>query len=133
MFQGLGSVVYRGRWIVLAAGLVVMALSGIFGIGVFGQLKAGGYNNPSAESTRVEDLLKSQLGADDRILIVLFTSRDGSAVESASYKAAVESTLNKLNGQPNVGKISTFYSTGATVFVSKDHTSTYAAVGLEGD
>ena len=133
MFQGLGSVIYRGRWIVLAAGLVVMALSGIFGISVFGQLKAGGYNNPSAESTHVEDLLKSQLGADDRILIVLFTSKDGSTVESPGYKAAVENTLSKLNGQENVGKISTFYSTGATVFVSKDHTSTYAAVGLEGD
>ncbi len=133
MFERLGSVIYSGRWIVLAAGLVFMALSGIFGIGVFGQLKAGGYNNPSAESTRVEDLLKSQLGADDRILVVLFTSKDGSTVESASYKTAVESTLSKLNGQPNVGKISTFYSTGATVFVSKDHTSTYAAVGLEGD
>jgi RND superfamily putative drug exporter len=133
MFERLGSVIYRGRWLVLAAGVLFMALSGIFGIGVFGQLKAGGYDNPSAESTSVENLLKSQLGADDRILIVLFTSKDGSKVESASYKAAVDNTLSKLNGQPNVGKISTFYSTGAPVFVSNDHTSTYAAVGLEGD
>ena len=65
--------------------------------------------------------------------MVLFTSKDGTPVESAGYKAAVENTLSKLNGQPNVGKISTFYSTGATAFVSKDHMSTYAAVGLEGD
>ena len=49
MFEKLGSVIYRGRWTVLAAGLVFMALSGLFGIGVFGQLKAGGYDNPSAE------------------------------------------------------------------------------------
>ncbi|MEP6775526.1 MAG: MMPL family transporter [Chloroflexota bacterium] len=133
MFDKLGSLIYRGRWMVLAVGLIFMVLSGLFGISVFGQLKAGGYDNPSAESTNVENLLKSQLGADDRILVVLFTSKDGSTVESPGYKAAVENTLSKLNGQPNVGKISTFYSTGATAFASKDHKSTYAAVGLEGD
>jgi RND superfamily putative drug exporter len=133
MFERLGSLIYNRRRLVLAAGLLFMALSGIFGIGVFGQLKAGGYDNPSAESTRVDELLKSQLGADDRILVVLFNSKDGSTVESAGYKAAVESTLSKLNGLPNLGKISTFYSTGASAFVSNDHTSTYAAVGLEGD
>ena len=64
---------------------------------------------------------------------MLFNSRDGSTVDSAPYKAAVEQTLSKINGVPNVGTISTFYSTGADVFVSKDHTGTYAVVGLEGD
>ncbi|HST03335.1 MAG TPA: MMPL family transporter, partial [Chloroflexia bacterium] len=133
MFERLGSLIYRSRWMVLGLGLAFMAASGIFGINVFSQLKAGGYDNPSAESSKVDDILKTQLGADDRVLVVLFNSRDGSTVESAPYKAAVEQTLSKINGVPNVGTISTFYNTGADVFVSKDHTGTYAVVGLEGD
>lgn len=133
MFAKLGAAIYKSRWVVLVIGLAFMAASGIFGLGVFGQLKAGGYDNPTAESTRVGDLLKSQLGADDRVLIALFNSKDGSKVESDQYKAAVESTLSKIKGQPNVGKITTFYSTGASAFVSTDHTATYAVIGLAGD
>lgn len=133
MFTWLGKSIYKARWIVLAAGILFMAVSGILGTSVFGDLKAGGYNNPGAESTKVDELLKSELGQSDRAIVVMFTSKDGTKVDNAAFKAAVESTLAKINGQQNVGNVTTYYTTGSKTLVSNDQTGTYAVVGLNGD
>src|ERR1700730_11450985 len=128
MFEKLGRAIYRRRWIVLVAGLVFMAASGLLGTSVFGSLKAGGYNNPGAESTQVADTLSNQLGRDQRTLVVLFTSKDRTTVDNPVFKSGVQATLKKKEGQEGVGKITTFYSTGPSQFISNDKTSTYAVV-----
>lgn len=133
MFAWLGNSIYNSRRLVLAAGLAFMVLSGVVGIGLFGDLKAGGYNNPDAESTRVEEVMKAELGQSDRTLVVLFTSQDGTTVDNPAFKSAVEAAMSKADGQPNVESITTFYNTGAASLVSNDRTATYAVVGLDGD
>ncbi|MEO8288994.1 MAG: MMPL family transporter [Chloroflexota bacterium] len=133
MFAKMGHAIYRRRWLTLILGLVFMVVSGVIGTTVFGSLKTGGYNNPNAESTRVTQTLKDELGRDDRTLIVLFTSKDGTTVENPAYKSAVEGTLAKIDGQPDVGAITTYYMTGASQLVSNNKQSTYAVVGLDGD
>ncbi len=133
MFAALGRAVYRRRWIVLIAGLLFMLASGLAGTTLFGTLKAGGYDNPEAESIRAVELLRTEMGRDDRTLVVLFTSNDGLQVDDPAYKAQVEKTLARLDGQPNIGRITTYYTTGAAQFVSNDKLSTYAAVGVNGD
>ena len=133
MFAWLGNAIYKSRWLVLIGGLVFMVASGIFGTSVFSDLKAGGYDNPDSESAQVERLLKAELGRSDRVLIVLFNSTDGMKVDDPAYKTAVEATLARIDGQPNVGTINTYYTTGSANFVSREGTGTYAVVGLQGD
>src|SRR5437588_85070 len=133
MFASLGRFIYRARWYVLLAGLLFVAASGVFGTSVFGKLKNGGFYDPDAESTRVMNALHDNLGHDEDSLIVLFTATDGTKVDDASYKAAVESTLGKLKGQDGIGAITDFYNTGSQALVSNDHQSTYAVVGFKGD
>ncbi len=133
MFEKLGRTIYRRKWAVLVAGLVFMAASGLLGTSVFGSLKAGGYNNPGAESTQAADTLTNQLGRDQRTLIVLFTSKDGTTIDNPAFKSGVAATLARLQGQDGVGKITTFYGTGASQLVSNDKTSTYAVVGINGN
>ncbi|HET9495792.1 MAG TPA: MMPL family transporter, partial [Chloroflexia bacterium] len=133
MFAALGRAVYRRRWIVLVAGLAFMLASGLAGTTLFGTLKAGGYDNPEAESIRAVELLRKELGRDDRTLVVLFTSTDGLQVDDPAYKTEVEETLARLEGQPNIGRTTGYYTTGAAQFVSNDRLSTYAAVGVNGD
>jgi uncharacterized membrane protein YdfJ with MMPL/SSD domain len=133
MFEKLGRAIYRRRWAVLVAGIVFMAASGLLGTSVFGSLKAGGYNNPGAESTQAADTLSNQLGRDQKTLIVLFTSKDGTTADNPAFKSGVEATLAKLQGQAGVGKITTFYDTGASQLLSNDKMSTYAVVGIDGN
>ena len=122
MFEKLGTTIYRRRWAVLIAGLIFMAVSGVLGTSVFGSLKSGGYNNPDAESQQVAETLGNRLGRDDRTLLVLFNSKDGTTVDNPAYKQAVEATLAKIKGHDSVGKIVTFYETGAKPLVSNDKT-----------
>jgi uncharacterized membrane protein YdfJ with MMPL/SSD domain len=133
MFAALGRAVYRRRWIVLIAGLAFMLASGLAGTTLFGTLKTGGYDNPEAESIRAVELLRKELNRDDRTLVVLFTSNDGLQVDDPEYKAEVEETLARLEGQPNIGRTTSYFTTGAAQFVSNDRLSTYAAVGVNGD
>ncbi len=133
MFAALSKFVYRRRWSVLAAGLVFMILSGVFGTTVFGNLKSGGFNDPAVDSSKVLEAMHDKLGRDDTSLIVLFNAKDGSAVDSPAFKQGVEATLAKLQGRSEIGTITTFYNSGATPLVSNDKKSTYAVVGLNGD
>ena len=55
MFAAWGSWVARFRWPVLVCTVVAVAAAGMWGLGVFGQLTEGGYNDPGSESARAAD------------------------------------------------------------------------------
>ena len=135
MLARLGDGIYRRSWLVLLAGLLVMVLGGIYGTGVFGQLKGGGFADPASEATRAQDALRDHLGRPAGAIIFLFTAPDGSGLtaDSPEYRAAVEATLGRVAGREGVESIASYYSTGAPQLVSNDRRSTYAAVAVRGD
>ena len=57
MFSRLGSFAYRRRRWVLAGSSLFVLVAALMGTGVFGRLGAGGFDDPSAESTRAKDVL----------------------------------------------------------------------------
>src|SRR5437867_9884988 len=105
MFAALGRFIYKRRWFVLVAGLVFLIASGVYGTTLFGVLKGGGFYDPDSESIKVAFAMHDKLGRDDGALIVLFTSNDGTKVDSPQYKQAIETTLAKVEGKEGVGKI----------------------------
>lgn len=133
MFKVWGNFVFRQRWLVLAAGLVFLLVSGVYGTTLFNKLKSGGFYDPNADSTKVMNEIPALLGRDPADLLVLFTANNNLTVDSPEYKNAVESTLAKVQGKDGVGTVTSFYSTGTTQLVSSDKRSTYALVGLTGD
>lgn len=133
MFAALSKFIYKRRIVVAVAGLIFMIISGVYGTSLFGNLKGGGFDDPNAESSQASAAIQRELGRDDGTLLVLFTGKDGAKVDSPEYKQAVEATLAKLDGQPGVSSVATFYTTGAPQLISNDRQSTYAAVGLRGD
>jgi trehalose monomycolate/heme transporter len=132
IFSALSNFMYRQRWFVLVAGLVFLVVSAVYGTSLFGRLKSGGFLDPNAESSKAIVALHNELNRPDATLVVLFTAGNGLKVDQPEYKTAVEQTLAKLNGRSDIGTISTFYTTGAPQFVSKDRTATFAAVGMNG-
>ncbi len=135
MLARLGDGIFRRAWLVLAVGLLFMVLGGVYGTGVFGQLKNGGFADPASEATQVQAALSEHLGRPAGAIIVLFTAPAGSAltVDAPEYRAAVEATLGRMAGQEGVASVDSFYSTGASQLVSTDRRSTYAAIGVRGD
>lgn len=67
----LGQLIVNHSKIVLFGFVGLIALSTIWGVQVFGNLKGGGYDNPNSDSALVNELLESEFAVDPAELIVL--------------------------------------------------------------
>ena len=86
MFAAWGRVVYRFRWLVLAASIFSLAAA-IFLMGYGGRLGTGEFSPPEGtESGRVEKLLDEELPEDPPSFTLIFGSDEMKATDSAFRK-----------------------------------------------
>ncbi len=74
MLARLGGILYRTRWLVLFLALMIVAGAAVFGTGLFGSLKSGGFNDPASESSRAQALLDTKLGGSTADIIILMNN-----------------------------------------------------------
>jgi len=129
MLRKLGAAFYRARWLVLVTSLIVVVGMALYGFGLFGSLKSGGFTDPSSESTRAQALLDSKLGGATADVIVLMSSNTLNANDPAFANAA-KSVLTTLQARPEVRSVNSYYSTRSTQFISRDGHETFAVVQL---
>ncbi|KXK59164.1 hypothetical protein AWW66_25735 [Micromonospora rosaria] len=129
MFAWWGRAVVRARWGVLAAAVALVVLGSTWGVGVFGQLTGGGFDDPASESSRAAERIATELGPQGADLIVLWSATDAS-VDEPSFAEPVAGTVDRLRGQPAVATVTTWYDTQAPALVSTDRRATYALVQL---
>ncbi len=130
MFDALGGLAYRRRWIVLGAAVAFVVFAVLWGTGVFGVLVGGGFEDTKSESYRAQQILDERFGRQDADVIAIYTSRDRS-VDDPAVQAAVTEAIAALPGD-KVESVTSYYSTKSPQFVSKDMKSTYAVVKLKG-
>ncbi len=95
MFTLLARAMYRWRRVVLilAAGFLVFA--GVWGIGGFGALASGGFEDPESESFRANAALESALGRSGADVVVVY-AHDTETVDSPAFERSVVDTLAVL-------------------------------------
>ncbi|MBG0826411.1 MMPL family transporter [Planomonospora sp. ID67723] len=130
MFESLGRMVYRGRWSLLVLGTVFAVLAGYFGLGLFGRMADGGFEDPGAESTSAAEWGGKWFGGSSPDVVVLYTNPKIDA-DDDRFRDAVHAALKALPSE-HVGKFSTYWTTDAGELVSTDRHSTYALVSLRG-
>ncbi len=74
MLARLGGMIYRTRWLVLFLALLIVAGAAVFGTGLFGSLKSGGFNDPASESSRAQALLDAKLGGATADIVILMST-----------------------------------------------------------
>src|SRR5260370_13755769 len=124
MLARLGGMLYRTRWIVLFAALLIVAGAAIFGSGLFGSLKSGGFNDPASESSKAQDLLDTQLGGSTADIIILMSNSSMKATDPAFTDAATQ-LLATIKARPEVASANSYYSTRHTSFLSRDSQQTF--------
>ena len=129
MLSRLGSAFYRARWIILIVSLFVVVGMALYGFGVFGSLKSGGFADPASESTRADTLLASKLSGAAPDVIVLMSSNTLKATDPAFANAA-QTMLTTLQARPEVKSVNSYYSTHSEQFLSRDGHQTFAVVQL---
>jgi uncharacterized membrane protein YdfJ with MMPL/SSD domain len=130
MLHRLGGMLYRARWAVLLGGMALVVTAAIYGTGVFGLLKNGGFQNPNSESTHAQELLDQQFGGSASDIVLLLQSDTLKATDPAFVSAATE-MLDILQARPEVASITSYFSTQSKRFLSRDEHETFAVVQLK--
>ena len=99
------------------------------GVGVFGQLTGGGFDDPASESSRAAERITRELGPQGADLVVLWSS-DTSTVDQPAFRDPVAATVAGLRARPEITSVTTWYDTAAPVLLSTDRRATYALVQL---
>ncbi|WP_205650461.1 MMPL family transporter [Actinoplanes solisilvae] len=130
MFAGWGSWVARFRWPVLSVALVAVISAGVWGLGVFGQLSEGGYNDPNSESAQASEAVQKAFGAQGGDLVVIYTPANGK-IDDAALGKQIRTRLAAL---PKSAATSTtsYWTTKSPQFTAKDRKSAVAVVTLAG-
>jgi uncharacterized membrane protein YdfJ with MMPL/SSD domain len=131
VFAAWGSWVARFRWPVLACTVVAVAAAGMWGLGVFGQLTEGGYNDPGSESTRAAEVVREELGAQGGDVVVIYTPTSGS-IDDAGLGQRVRTRLDALPPSA-VTAVASYWPDKVAQYASADRSRAVAVLTLAGD
>ena len=124
--------VRRRRWVL---GITVIAFlgAGALGAGVIDRLSGGGFDDPSAESSRASERLEETFGAGEPNLVLLVTTEDGSVDDPAVVAAGTELT-EELAAEPLIQQAFSYWSLGsAPPLKSTDGSQALVLARIEGD
>ena len=110
-------VVRRARLVLVAAMLAVVGF-GVLGVGAFGELQTGGFQDPGAESTIAQTLTDQRFGGSDGV--VLLVHAEAGTVDGASARAAGTEAARRLAAVPGVSNVVSYWQTRDPGLRSKD-------------
>lgn len=131
MLERLGGFVYRHARLVLAVTVVALACAAVLGLGAFGKLRTGGFDDPNSQSSRAAAVIDDRFGGQTN-LVLLVHAPTGS-VDSAAVRTAGRQLTARLTHEPNVTGVSSYWSTNAPAMKSRDGTNAVVVAHVVGD
>ncbi|MPZ61630.1 MAG: MMPL family transporter [Propionibacteriales bacterium] len=128
MFEKWGHVMYRFRHLVLVATVGFLAFAGLWGTGVFANLAAGGFEDPSSESTAAVERIDETVGRQAADVVVLYES-DRLTVDDPDFEAGVREVVEGLPSE--VTRVVSYLDSPAPNLVSDDRHATTLVLTLE--
>ncbi|MFS7878328.1 MMPL family transporter [Streptomyces asiaticus] len=110
MLDRLAGFVVRKRLAVLVVGLLLAVVGGVASTTLFDKLTAGGFDDPTSESSRAITALDKRFGQGLPNLTLLVTSKG--RVDDPSVAAAGTELTRKLGREPGVANVSSYWTTG---------------------
>ncbi|HZW42794.1 MAG TPA: MMPL family transporter [Dermatophilaceae bacterium] len=130
MMQSWGHLVARRAKTVLGAGLALVAVAAVFGLGVFGSLSNGGFDDPASESARSLVAERASFASHDADIVIIYSSPS----MKVSDPAFRESVSNVISGLPkgSTQRVTTWYQTPSPTLISGDQHATRVIIALSG-
>jgi uncharacterized membrane protein YdfJ with MMPL/SSD domain len=130
MFEGLGRFIHRGRKPLLIFTLAFAVFSGVYGVGVFGDMKPGGFEDPKSESRQAALLAEKAFPQRAPDAVVVYRSAEHTVDDPEFQKSVVD----KMSALPPtvVTGFAHFWMTKMPEQVSRDRHATYVAMNLHG-
>lgn len=125
-------VVSHKRW-VLTVAIAVVALSGVWGLGVFGKLSEGGFIDPGSEAAEVSSLIAG-LGQQTPDIVAIYTAPEGKTIDDIAPD--VTAVLDEFQSEYTVENVTSYWTANEAAkqfLVSNDGTKALATVTLGPD
>jgi uncharacterized membrane protein YdfJ with MMPL/SSD domain len=130
MMQSWGHLVARRAWTVLIAGLVFVAAAAVTGLGVFGSLSSGGYDDPASASARALVKEHATFTSHDADIVVIYSS-GSMKVSDPAFQASVSNVIKALP-KGSTQRVTSWYQTPSPTLISKDQHATRVIFALSG-
>jgi trehalose monomycolate/heme transporter len=129
--RSLARFVFRHRRGVLLSFVALTVAAALYGRKTAAELVAGGFHDPTSESSHADLLLEErfQMGTPD---VVVAYSHPALRVHDREFAAILQPALARMRAQPGVERISTPYGERPDALVSKDGHVTLIALRLAG-
>ncbi|MET7685597.1 MMPL family transporter [Streptomyces sp. NPDC005423] len=131
MLYRYGTFIHRRAGLVLVLAALALTLCTALGIGAFGQLKGGGFNDPDAEATRAEQVIDTQFGG--RINLVFLLHATTGSIDAPAATQAGRTLTRHLGGEPDVDAVVSYWTAKAPALRSHDGSQAMVAVHVTGD
>lgn len=126
------AVVTRHRWTTLVLVVVAALASGGYGLGVFGALSQGGYEDPGSEAVRAVQLVQQTGGGASADIVAVYTAPGGADVDAPEVADAVTSALSALPDD-SVTSVVSYWQDADPSLRAADGSRALALVTLTGD
>jgi putative drug exporter of the RND superfamily len=118
---------------IIAAALLVMVATAVFGIPVIHSLSAGGFHDPTSQSAQAQKMLSQTFGQGDLQLVISVTSDAGA--QSPDARLVGTDIVGQLQNSSFVAKVDSPWTSppsAAPALVSKDGTTGLIVAGISG-
>ena len=132
-FARFGAFIYRSRWYVLAAWLVVLGIGGALAPKANGVLKAGGIEVPGSDSAIASRILANEFDVSALNNVAIVFRSHTLKVGDAAYRDQVKAAARRVRRAKGVTKVITFYGTRLPTLVSKDRHTEIMFASLKGN
>lgn len=132
MLGRLGGFVYRRARLVLIATGLLLAVAAVIGIGAFGKLQGGGFDDPNSQSSRALHQIDSQFGGRDN-LILLVKANTGTVDSPAASAAGTQLTQQLVAHTDAVDRVTSYWKTPIPALRSTDGTQALVLLHVRGD
>ena len=125
--------VQKRKAVLVAAGLLLV-ISAVFGGSVSKKLNNGGFDDPSAPSTRAATILDHQFHTGDPNLVLVVKAKPGKNVDDPAVAAEGLELTRLASQQPNVNAAISYWSLGRVAPLrSTDHTEALVLARIAGN
>ena len=132
MFAQLGRFAFKHRRPILIAYLVFFPIAAVLGQSVLKKLRAGGFEDPAAQSWQVAATLEHELKVGSADVMAIYTTPSGN-IDDVEMLSAVLGVIAQVEHVPGVVQTVSYYTHGAPQLVSKDRKRTMVVLSLHGD
>jgi RND superfamily putative drug exporter len=128
--QSWGRYLAQRAWVVLLGGMALVAAAAVFGLGVFGSLSNGGFEDPASQSARSLAAEHATFTSHDADVVVIYSS-PSMKVGDPAFKTSVS---NVIAGLPKgtVARVTSWYQTPSPLLISHDQHATRVILALSG-